>query len=259
MKRKSAVLFCSLLTFLFSAYGFFYAREGKVVGLDESERGVRRAASDASELGPEPANEYSTEVSGNADCSFFGGDYDKIAAVGLRENVRSRMNDRSQAGRGSRLGLLTMQVAAKLPSEPLSAEIKYPFEPPYGNDPGNYTNLIDRHIFPALVAAGVPPAKPTNDYEFIRRVTIDLTGRIPTKDRVLSFVADSSTDKRSRLVDELINSPEWLDKWTLYYGDLFQNTSQNTQMTMYQQGVLAMNTWIRDSLANGKPYDQMAR
>ena len=48
---------------------------------------------------------------------------------------------------------------------------------------------------------------------------------------MLSFVADSSTDKRSRLVDELINSPEWLDKWTMYYGDLFQNTSQNTQMT----------------------------
>ena len=169
---------------------------------------------DPSELSSESAIEHSTEDSGNADCSFFGADHDKIAAIGLRENIRSRFDDRSQAGRGSRLGLLTMQVASKLPSEPPSAEIKFPFEPPYGNDPGNYTNLIDRHIFPALVTAGVPPAKPTNDYEFIRRVTLDLTGRIPTKDRVLSFVADSSTDKRARLVDELINSPEWLDKWT---------------------------------------------
>jgi hypothetical protein len=207
MKRRSAVLFCTLATFLFSAYGFFYAREGKIAGLDESERGATRAAKDPSELSPEPTTEHSTEVSGNADCSFFGADHDKIAAIGLRENVRSRFNDGSQAGRGSRMGLLTMQVTAKLPSEPPSAEIKFPFEPPYGNDPGNYTNLIDRHIFPALVTAGVPPAKPTNDYEFIRRVTLDLTGRIPTKDRVLSFVADSSADKRSRLVDELINSP----------------------------------------------------
>ncbi len=259
MKRKSAVLFCTLATLLFSAYGFFYAREGRIAGRDQLERGPVRGTQDPPELSSESATEHSTEVSGNADCSFFGADHDKIAAIGLRENVRSRFDDRSQAGRGSRLGLLTMQVTSKLPSEPPTAEIKFPFEPPYGNDPGNYTNLIDRHIFPALVTAGVPPAKPTTDYEFIRRVTLDLTGRIPTKDRVLSFVADSSTDKRSRLVDELINSPEWLDKWSMYYGDLFQNTSQNTQMTMYQQGVLAMNTWIRDSLATGKPYDQMAR
>src|SRR4030095_16081645 len=221
MKRKPAVLFCTLATLLFSAYGFFYARERKVADLDRSERGTPRVVQDPSELGSERATERATEVSGNADCSFFGADHDKIAAIGLRENVRSRFDDSSQAARGSRLGLLTMQVTSKLPSEPPTAEIKFPFEPPYGNDPVNYTNLIDRHIFPALVRAGAPPAKPTTDYEFIRRVTLDLTGRIPTKDRVLSFVADSSTDKRSRLVDELINSPEWLDKWSMYYGDLF--------------------------------------
>jgi len=264
MKTKAAVLFCTFATLLFSAYGFFYAREGKVAGVDQLKRGTTKVAQDPSELSHAPATEGSTddavnEATGNADCSFFGADHDKIAAIGLRENLRSRFNDRSQSGRGSRLGFLTMQVTSKIPPEPPSAEIKFPFEPPYGNDPGNYTNLIDGHIFPALVTAGVPPAKPTNDYEFIRRVTIDLTGRIPTKDRVLSFVADSSTDKRSRLVDELINSPEWLDKWTMYYGDLFQNTQQNTQMVMYQPGALAMHNWIRDSLANGKPYDQMAR
>jgi len=259
MKRKAAVLCCTFAALLFSAYGLFYAREGQVADLDQSERDTSKVAPTPSELSSEAAAEGSAEESANEDCIFFGPDHDKIAAVGLRENLRSRLNDRSQSHRGSRFGSLTMQVTSKLPLEPPSAEIKFPFEPPYGPDPGNYTNLIDRHIFPALVAAGVPPAKPTTDYEFIRRVTLDLTGRIPSKDRVLSFVADTSLDKRSRLVDELINSPEWLDKWTMYYGDLFQNTSQNTQMTMYQQGVIAMNTWIRDSLANGKPYDQMAR
>src|SRR5687768_2745950 len=106
MKRKSAVLFCTLATLLFSAYGLFYAREGRVDGLDRPERGARRVAQDPSELNPEPAIEHSTEDSGNADCSFFGADHDKIAAIGLRENIRSRFNDRSQAGRGSRLGLL---------------------------------------------------------------------------------------------------------------------------------------------------------
>ena len=136
MKRKSGVLFCTLATLLFSAYGF-YAREGRVIGRDQLERGPVRGTQDPPELSSESATEHSTEVAGNADCSFFGADHDKIAAIGLRENVRSRSDDRNQAGRGSRLGLLTMQVTSKLPSEPPSAEIKFPFEPPYGNDPGN--------------------------------------------------------------------------------------------------------------------------
>ncbi|MCI0418460.1 MAG: DUF1549 and DUF1553 domain-containing protein [Acidobacteria bacterium] len=259
MRKKAAVLFCMFATLLFSAYSLFYAREGKVDGLDRAERLSKKAAKDQLDSGPAPDAESLTDAgvnaTENADCSFFGPQHDKISAVGLRESLRSHFKDRSPTGRGA----LTVQVTSKLPSEPPSAEIKFPFEPPYGNDTGSYTNLIDRHIFPALVTAGVPPAKPTNDYEFIRRVTIDLTGRIPTKDRVLSFVADGAADKRAQLIEELLNSPEWLDKWTMYYGDLFQNTSANTQMIMFQPGVVAMNTWIRDSLSNNKPYDQMAR
>jgi mono/diheme cytochrome c family protein len=201
----------------------------------------------------------SLNASENPDCSYFGPLHEKISSVGLRENlVRSRFKDRSQS-RGKLSTSLTEQVAAKLPSGPDSAEIKFPFEPPYGNDPVNYANPIDRHIFSALQTAGVPPAKLTNDFEFIRRVSLDLTGRIPTKDRVLSFVADSSPDKRQRLTDELLGAPEWVDKWTMFFGDLYQNTQQNQQVTMYQEGVLAFNSWIRDSLANNKPYDQMAR
>jgi Protein of unknown function (DUF1549)/Protein of unknown function (DUF1553) len=208
---------------------------------------------------PEPSVNEPLDVSENPDCTYFGPLHEKISSVGLREDLlRSRFKDRSLS-RGRFSMSLTEQVAAKLPSSSDSAEIMFLFEPPYGNDPVNPTNLIDRHIFSALQTAGVPPAKLTNDFEFIRRVTLDLTGRIPTKDRVLSFVADSSLDKRERLVDELLSAPEWLDKWTMFFGDLYQNTQQNQQVAMYQQGVLAFNNWIRDSLANNKPYDQMAR
>ncbi|MBM3804110.1 MAG: DUF1553 domain-containing protein [Acidimicrobiia bacterium] len=257
MRRKGIPVLCTLAVLLLSAYGFYYARDGESDRPDQ--QGETRTEQSLSATSSEALTEGSTEGSGNADCSFFGPDHDKISSIGLRDNSRSRANDRSQPGRGGRLSLLTSQVASKLPPEPASAEIKFPFEPPYGNGPANYTNLIDRHIFPALVAAGVPPAKPTTDFEFIRRVTLDLTGRIPTKDRVLSFVADTTGDKRARLVEELMNVPEWLDKWTMFFGDLLQNTRQNTQVTLYQQGVLAANAWIRDSLATGKPYDQMAR
>lgn len=262
MNKRSAISFCTL-AFFCSAYGLFYAREAARDGIERMasrdttrEAAVREKATEANSL---PAEGEVHEAGENPDCVYFGSQHEKISAVGLRESLRRRLRERDDSGRGRQLGSLTAQVASKLPPEPPSAEIKFPFEPPYGNPTTNYTNLIDRHIFTALKDAGVPPAKPTNDYEFIRRVTLDLTGRIPTKERVLSFVGDSSADKRSRLVDELLNTNEWLDKWTMYYGDLFQNTSQNAQVTLYQQGVLAMNNWIRNSLSTGKGYDQMAR
>ncbi|MCU1336906.1 MAG: hypothetical protein JWO19_2487 [Bryobacterales bacterium] len=120
-------------------------------------------------------------------------------------------------------------------------------------------NNIDKYLFQAMTDAHVAPAPPTTDFEFVRRVTLDLTGRIPTPDAVTSFVNDASFDKRAKLIDSLIASPEWVDKWTIWFGDFFQNNSRNTQIQRYIQGVVAFNDYIRNSLTSGKPYDQMAR
>jgi hypothetical protein len=111
-----------------------------------------------------------------------------------------------------------------------------------------------------LKAKGITPAPKTTDWEFIRRVTLDLTGRIPAPDRVLAFVADPTPNKRANLVNELLAKPEWVDKWTMFYGDLFQNTAvkASTGLNRYPQGRNAFYQWIRDSLTNGKPYNQMA-
>lgn len=120
-------------------------------------------------------------------------------------------------------------------------------------------NTIDKYLFQAMADAGVAPAPPTTDFEFIRRVTLDLTGRIPTPDAVMSFINDTSSDKRPKLVDALMASPEWVDKWTIWFGDFLQNNSQNTQIRRNIQGVVAFNNFIRDSLTSDKPYNQMAR
>jgi hypothetical protein len=120
-------------------------------------------------------------------------------------------------------------------------------------------NTIDKELFQAMTAAGVAPAPPTTDFEFVRRATLDLTGRIPTADTVTAFVNDTTLDKRANLVESLMASPEWLDKWTIWLGDFFQNNSRNTQIQRYIQGVVPFNDYVRNSLSSGKPYDQMAR
>ncbi len=119
---------------------------------------------------------------------------------------------------------------------------------------------IDSYIFADFQAKGITPAAKTTDWEFIRRVTLDLTGRIPTPDRVLSFVADTTSDKRAKLVDELLAKPEWVDKWAMFYGDLFKNTTNkpSTSINRFAQGRNAFYQWIKQSLTDGKPYNQMA-
>jgi hypothetical protein len=148
---------------------------------------------------------------------------------------------------------MTTLVASELPRS--TARLTPPAQPRAqagGND-------IDSYIFAALQAAGVTPAPATTDYEFIRRATLDLTGRIPTPARVQSFVADTTPTKRAALVDELLARPEWIDKWTMFLGDLYQNNSQNSQIRRFPEGVKAFNDYIRAALQANKPYDQVAR
>jgi hypothetical protein len=117
---------------------------------------------------------------------------------------------------------------------------------------------IDRRLFEAMRQAGANPAPGTTDWEFIRRATLDLTGRIPTAERVLQFAADGRPDKRALLVDELLASPAWADKWTMYFGDLFRNTSRTAQVVRYDDGRNALYQYIRQALGENRPYNRLA-
>ena len=127
-------------------------------------------------------------------------------------------------------------------------------------DPGTIArkNFIDNSIFDRMGAAGIQSAPLTSDAEYLRRVTLDLTGRIPTPQVQASFLADSNTSKRDALVDSLIGTPEFIDKWTMFYGDLFKNTSQSTNVQRYIQGRDAFYLYLKDAVTQNKPYNQIA-
>jgi Protein of unknown function (DUF1549)/Protein of unknown function (DUF1553) len=178
------------------------------------------------------------------DCTYFGPQREKFVAEALERLGGSRSPHR--------LSALTVQVVRTLP--PL-ADAR-PRAPRRTYQPGS----IDALIFADFQKNGITPAPATTDWEFIRRVTLDLTGRIPTPERVLTFVADTAPDKRSRLIEELLASPAWIDKWSMYFGDLYQNTvtKSSTSLRRFPQGRNAFYQWIHDSLANGTPYNRMA-
>ena len=117
-------------------------------------------------------------------------------------------------------------------------------------------NYVDEHVFAKLRKFHILPSELSSDQEFLRRVCLDLTGTLPPPRRVREFVADKDPRKRERLVEVLLNSPEYVDYWSFRYGDLLRATyvtSNNTKATR------AYQNWITDSIATNKPYDQIAR
>ncbi|HET6962024.1 MAG TPA: DUF1553 domain-containing protein [Terriglobia bacterium] len=114
-------------------------------------------------------------------------------------------------------------------------------------------NFIDNHIFGKMERDGVPHAPPASDQEFFRRITLDLTGRIPTPSEVLSFMRDTSPDKRARVIDRLIGSPAFVDKWSYFYMDLLR---ANGKMG---RGVQLFHYMLKESLASDRPYDDFVR
>jgi len=119
-------------------------------------------------------------------------------------------------------------------------------------------NFIDNHIFDRMAQGGISSAPLCTDEQFIRRVTLDLTGRIPTPEAVTTFLASTAANKRDQLVDSLIASPEYVDKWTMFYGDLFRNTGFSSNIQIFAGGSEAYHRFIYDSIANNRPYNQIA-
>ncbi len=194
--------------------------------------GVWTAGARAQEESAEPPH---------AECTYFSpaGEKFRLALPGRKqEGEAGRLTDFVVA----RLGVKTMSAGA---SKARNAAPE---------------STIDRHIFQALEEAGVTPAEPATDTEFARRVTLDLTGRIPTVERLLAFLRDGSPNKREKLLDELLASEEWVDRWTMFLGDLLKNTDRiNSQgVVRYADGRNAFYRWIRAAVAANRPWNQIA-
>ena len=124
---------------------------------------------------------------------------------------------------------------------------------PWPNPPAY--NVVDRHIFAKMKQLGLAPAGLSSDSEFIRRASLDLCGILPTPQEVRSFLADQRSEKRPRLIDHLLERPEYVDFWTLKWADVLGNNRRSLQA----KGAYAFHQWLRDHVARNSPVDVMVR
>jgi hypothetical protein len=118
------------------------------------------------------------------------------------------------------------------------------------------SNFVDDLVFAKLKTIGIPPSEIADDGTFIRRVTLDIVGRLPTAPEMKDFMASKDAKKRTALVDRLLDSPDYAEFFANKWSSLLRN--QRTQ-PVYARGTYLFWQWIRDSIADNKPYDRFVR
>jgi hypothetical protein len=121
-------------------------------------------------------------------------------------------------------------------------------------------NFIDELVFARLKQLNVPPSGLCSDSEFLRRASLDITGTLPTAAEAEKFLADADPKKREKLVDELLARPAYASYFALKWGDILRNRRNGlVNVGGAQVRTTALHGWVRDSLADNKPYDQFVR
>jgi hypothetical protein len=117
-------------------------------------------------------------------------------------------------------------------------------------------NRLDELAFSNLRELGIPPSPVCDDATFLRRASLDIAGRLPTESEMREFLASQEPDRRARAIDVLLQSPEYADffagKWTAMLKNRRDDASDITSN-------FAFYAWVRDSLLQNKPYDQLVR
>lgn len=133
---------------------------------------------------------------------------------------------------------------AEIPQLPLPTEIQWPSE----------RNVVDQHVYAKLRSMNIPPSPRCSDATYLRRVTIDIAGRLPTAAEQAEFLSQPEDLRRDRLVDQLLGGEDHADYFAAKWNVILRNKRPGVDLEF---GTVAFHRWIRESLIDNKPYDQL--
>jgi hypothetical protein len=192
---------------------------------------------------------------------YSDGSTEDVTRAALYESNDPAMAEVSEFGQvqlGELVGDVTVmaryqgQVTVFRAIVPLKSELPAVVE----QDRAEPRNIVDELVFAKLESLGVPKSAVCDDATFLRRVTLDITGRLPTLVEVNQFEADETEDRRTLAVERLLHSIDYAEYFASKWNTILRNR-QADGATQYAN--FAFHAWIRDSIESNKPYDQFAR
>jgi Protein of unknown function (DUF1553)/Protein of unknown function (DUF1549) len=117
------------------------------------------------------------------------------------------------------------------------------------------TNYIDELAVARWKKLGLRPSPSCDDATFLRRITVDLCGRLPTAGEARAFLAGNAADNRARLIDKLLDSPDYPAYFAMRWGSILRNSN----LAGANQAAYAFHDWIKDQIARNRPYDEFVR
>ncbi|HET6572356.1 MAG TPA: DUF1553 domain-containing protein [Fimbriiglobus sp.] len=161
----------------------------------------------------------------------------------------------------SKAGLVTAKAAGethvmiRFGGQAVVARVTLPYATvaDYPTPPAN--NFIDEKLIAKWRDLGLAPSPLAPDDEFLRRLSLDAIGTLPTPEEVRDFLADESPDKRAKAIDKVLGRPEFVDWWALKWGDLLRIDRQELQ----EKGMWSFHNWVRAQLRDKRPVDEFAR
>ena len=119
-------------------------------------------------------------------------------------------------------------------------------------------NYVDALVHDKLHKLRITPSGLCSDEVFVRRVTLDVTGALPDKETYEVFMADTSENKRAKLIDRLLDRKEFTEMWVMKFAELLQIQTDANQGMSYKATLLYFN-WLKDRIANNVPMDKIVR
>jgi hypothetical protein len=139
------------------------------------------------------------------------------------------------------------RVAVAEATVPLGAEVK---------DLPVAKTLVDEHVFAKLRKLGLPPSAPADDATFLRRVTLDITGRLPSAEVARKFLEDKADDRREKAIERLLESEAYSDYFANKWAAILR---VRRDKDTYASGNFAFHQWIRTAFDQNMPYDRFVR
>ncbi|QDU09672.1 DUF1549 and DUF1553 domain-containing protein [Gimesia aquarii] len=146
-------------------------------------------------------------------------------------------------------------VTVRFLGQVASVDVTVPYNPAKAITGFTPSNYVDQLVLAEWQRMGVSPAPTATDSEFLRRVYLDLIGSLPQPDEVRTFIESTDKNKRKKIIDALLERPEYVDYWSLKWSDLLRVHRRYVG----DKGLETFRGWIRRSIRENRPLDEMAR